>query len=774
MASGSQNMTTFKAKGLTSIESTVDTSNLIFLKTTALTAEQLGNTVSLSLNATSVTNAAYANHSVFLNIGIGSGIGTPFQLQICDSSHLYIYKRWYTSDAWSAWNKISAGHADDAAIWTTTRTFTIGNTGKSVNGSANVSWSKDEILGASTSAYFLRGDKTWSNDLVGSLNLQGNLTFTNSGTAFRGINYGTMGDNDQWRIGGAATASNAGYMEIATADDGTEPIYVRQYTGVFTTLTRTLTLLDGSGNTSTPGSITASGYLKSTLNGNTVTIGSANGLFMHFQNSANIPFWFNKEIQVQGNVLPYGNCAYNFGSTSYEIANTYTRAIYARHYDSSGNYTGDYNMYYGYNRCTNHYFYRGSTGGGQAHVLTINRDGITVPQADQWMYFNNSGTTLRGIRWQCADNDYGRIACGGSASNSGYLEIATADDGTEPIYIRQYTGVFSSLTRTLTLLNESGNTYFPGNVYIGSSGAGGYLYGGASNGGINSILLGDDVWLGDCNVGGIMGMKSTGATCGFYMYNSGGTRIGIFTLSASGGEIRCDQPINFLTLSGACQHARFGRIGLADSYASINLGSYRLHVVGNARVESTLSTYNVSITGGGNLDIGATSGNDQGDIVWWHSNGNESVRIWTGGGFSGAQGPLYRCFNSGGTLLYSGTLVYGSGSSRTIKHNIHSIMDVDALKILQLRPVEFEYNQGCGPNGMQAGLISEEAFPFFPYVTYDIPMYMDKDVSNPSQIVKGIYYDKLVPYLIKLAQIQQKEIDQLKIQLSLLQQKNQA
>ena len=85
--------------------------------------------------------------------------------------------------------------------------------------------------------------------------LNGNLVFTNSGTDFRGINYGTMGDNDQWRIGGAATGSNAGYMEIATADDGTEPIYVRQYTGVFSSLTRTLTLLDGSGNSSFPGSV---------------------------------------------------------------------------------------------------------------------------------------------------------------------------------------------------------------------------------------------------------------------------------------------------------------------------------------------------------------------------------------------------------------------------------------------------------------------------------------------------------------------------------------
>lgn len=63
-----------------------------------------------------------------------------------------------------------------------------------------------------------------------------------------------------------------------------------------------------------------------------------------------------------------------------------------------------------------------------------------------------------------ADNDFCRINCGGS-SNAGYLEIATADDGNEPIYVRQYTGVFSSVTRTLTLLDGSGNTQFPGTLY---------------------------------------------------------------------------------------------------------------------------------------------------------------------------------------------------------------------------------------------------------------------------------------------------------------------
>jgi hypothetical protein len=72
-----------------------------------------------------------------------------------------------------------------------------------------------------------------------------------------------MADNDQFRILVGGTASNAGFVEIATADDGNEPIYVRQYNGVFTTLARTLTLLDASGNTSAPGAITASSFVKS-------------------------------------------------------------------------------------------------------------------------------------------------------------------------------------------------------------------------------------------------------------------------------------------------------------------------------------------------------------------------------------------------------------------------------------------------------------------------------------------------------------------------------
>jgi hypothetical protein len=85
----------------------------------------------------------------------------------------------------------------------------------------------------------------------------GTVTGTNTTELVRG----NMADNDQFRILVGGTATNAGYVELATADDGTEPIYVRQYTGVFSSLARTATLLDGSGNTQFPGSVSASSFL---------------------------------------------------------------------------------------------------------------------------------------------------------------------------------------------------------------------------------------------------------------------------------------------------------------------------------------------------------------------------------------------------------------------------------------------------------------------------------------------------------------------------------
>ncbi len=71
------------------------------------------NNLALGLTAArvSATNAANSNHSAFLYI---SDVGTPFQIQIPDSSEPYIYKRFYGSGGWNGWFKLSAGYADSA------------------------------------------------------------------------------------------------------------------------------------------------------------------------------------------------------------------------------------------------------------------------------------------------------------------------------------------------------------------------------------------------------------------------------------------------------------------------------------------------------------------------------------------------------------------------------------------------------------------------------------------------------------------------------------
>jgi hypothetical protein len=104
---------------------------------------------------------------------------------------------------------------------------------------------------------FLDGRYLLKGSVVNTSNNSSWLSFANDAGGVGG----TMGTNDQWRIYGRSTASNSGYLEIATADDAAEPIYVRQYSGVFTTLSRTLTLLDGSGNTSMPGNVTAPKFI---------------------------------------------------------------------------------------------------------------------------------------------------------------------------------------------------------------------------------------------------------------------------------------------------------------------------------------------------------------------------------------------------------------------------------------------------------------------------------------------------------------------------------
>ena len=112
----------------------------------------------------------------------------------------------------------------------------------------------------------------------------------------------------------------------------------------------------------------------------------------------------------------------------------------------------------------------------------------------------------------------------------------------------------TSISIGTNLPNTSYNFYLNGSGYLNSGyfyigPGGGVLNGAATNGGINSIRVGDDVWLGDCNAGGIMGMKSTGSNCGFFFYNSGGTNIG--QLYANGTYLYSNKSLQFGSGNGS-------------------------------------------------------------------------------------------------------------------------------------------------------------------------------------------------------------------------------
>lgn len=82
---------------------------------------------------------------------------------------------------------------------------------------------------------------------------------------------------------------------------------------------------NGYSNIHGAGIVAEAGLLKSTSNSNTVTIGSQNSNFCHIYNSANIPFYFNKNILVNGNTLSsitYKDVSFSktIASKSYEYA----------------------------------------------------------------------------------------------------------------------------------------------------------------------------------------------------------------------------------------------------------------------------------------------------------------------------------------------------------------------------------------------------------------------------------------------------------------------
>lgn len=230
-----------------------------------------------------------------------TGTSSNWFNQLYGSTNDRLYFRTRTNGGnWTSWHKIayvtdnvaSATHADyptgfksklGSASWgNQDGTFVTGWSGPDNadiqfrNNGGKINVIIDGVFYQNEGQYMVLDTNNYSSTLDGRYLLKGSAVNSNNNSSWlsfannAGGVGGTMGVNDEWRVYGRATADNAGYLELATADDGNEPIYVRQYSGVFSTLKRTLTLLDGSGNTSMPGNLTVT---NTTTSGNFNTSG---------------------------------------------------------------------------------------------------------------------------------------------------------------------------------------------------------------------------------------------------------------------------------------------------------------------------------------------------------------------------------------------------------------------------------------------------------------------------------------------------------------------
>ena len=390
------------------------------------------------------------------------------------------------------------------------------------------------------------------------------------------------------------------------------------------------------------------------------------------------------------------------------------------------------------------------------------------------------------------------------------------------------------------------------------------IYAAGSNGNKNSILIGDDVTIGDCNNGGCFGMKSTGTNAGIRFFNSSGTTLG--GIQSTNGTLQ------WIDTGGTSRNiAHAANVGTGDSNGQVKIAGTNVSVKGLADA-AYRGVFSRSSTG----DIGwGTTANrtkvlEESAIAFWngcHSGTSSNLQYCDRGRFGtivtkntgdylpinpasieftsnawhfldfhfegskddftarliesskGTMRLYYRILTNervtienqyGGIIMYHGTgscvsqmRTGGTGvieflqtggygtwatckakafsvqSSKWIKENINDLTEEEALKLLNLRPVTFDYTDGVTKNCR--GLIAEEAYEELPYcvdmpeeylnLDHDPILEADKDEDTDIGILPSIDYSKFVPHLIKLCQIQQKQIDELTERVSELESK---
>lgn len=217
-------------------------------------------------------------------------------------------------------------------------------------------------------------------------------------------------------------------------------------------------------------------------------------------------------------------------------------------------------------------------------------------------------------------------------------------------------------------------------------------------------------------------------------------------------------------------HARNGtNYTILDTYNCMMYGS---GAVMATAINNTTSSFATILKNYASTTFANDTGTNRNRLVCYYSNayGNGALLMgyWLAGyKYANMYGGFYVCHytnaryvgvSNGSFTQYDITKT--TSSSRKIKTNIINMTDEEGKKLLNINPVSFDYKNPNYGEKNQYGFIAEDLQAVIPYVVKCQAKNKEELEKNPALL--QIDYVKFIPYLVKMIQIQQKEIDELK------------
>jgi len=171
-------------------------------------------------------------------------------------------------------------------------------------------------------------------------------------------------------------------------------------------------------------------------------------------------------------------------------------------------------------------------------------------------------------------NDLKAVAFSGNKADIGLGNVDNTSDASKPVSTATQTALDAKVDKA-----DASSTYLPfsggrltGDLVVGNT----TIFASGSNKGLNSMQIGDDAFLGDCNVGGHIGVKarSSDTQSGFQFYTKNSQNLGRITFSLSGTEISTPYSGEFKPVL-TCTGNTDGKwsYGIASLYPNLSAGN---------------------------------------------------------------------------------------------------------------------------------------------------------------------------------------------------------